>query len=315
MSDVAPDQYITAAAHKAISVARDSAASIEDRAAAVGRLLQHGLLEDAREALAAIGPSPETAGHAAFADRLLAGEAIISGLLNLPTPRKCSSLMVAPCQGAAKCIVVFSGIALEPYPTLPAFAQVQDCHLIFLFDPSRRFLLARTPRLGADYHQTCDTLRRIIGALGAPAVFCAGISSGGYPALRIGLELGASGILLFSGPTTVDMADDPGAPMSDYPQLAGIYRSVPHMAIGMAGPYDAADPRPSVILIFGEAHRRDRFMAHLLADRVSPERGVSLWPLADFAAHDTFTEIMRRGEFPEAIERLLALRPVSDKAK
>jgi hypothetical protein len=308
------DQYIPLAAQAAIDASLDAARSDAERVAAIELLLQHGLLQDARAALAEIGDARAFTGLSAFCERLWRGEALLRQTLADAgeTPRKCSSVLVAPCAGATRCIVVFSGIALLPFPTLPAFSQVQDCHLVFLFDPTRRFLLARTPRLGGRYEQTRDAVADIVRALGGPDVYCAGVSSGGYPALRFGLELGANGVLAFSGPTTIDMNDDPGAPMSDYPQLVGIYRSVPHLAKGMAQPYDDADPRPGVVLIYGDAHKRDRFMAELLGKRVGPERGVALQPIAGFAEHDTFSEMMRRGTFAAAIDTLLTLTPFSD---
>jgi hypothetical protein len=161
------DQYIPLTAQAAIAASLDHGQSQADRAAAIALLLQHGLIQDARDALAAPG---EHAGLAAFCDRLWEGEPLLQD--SLPdageTPRRCSSVLVAPCAGATRCIVVFSGIALVPFPTLPAFAQVQGCHLVFLFDPTRRFLLARTPRLGASYEQTRAAVASILRALGNP---------------------------------------------------------------------------------------------------------------------------------------------------
>lgn len=305
------DQYVPLTAQRARERALDAHASPAVRCAAVSELLQHGLLRDASEALDQLGDAAEAGTLRRLVGRLWQGEALLADAAGEPavTPRKCSSVMVAPAQGATRCLVVFSGIAMVPYPSLPAFAARAGCHLVFLFDPTRRFLLGRTPRLGATYEETVATLRRVVAALGGPALHCVGISSGGYPALRLGLELGAHGVLAFSGPTTIDMNDDPGAPMSKYPQLVGVYRSVPHLVQGVGTPYAQARSRPRVILIHGAAHERDTFMAHLLADRVGPEGGVSLRPLPGFAEHDTFSEFVRQGWFDGAIDELLALEP------
>ena len=304
-------QYVPLTALRARERARDVHASPLLRSEAVSELLQHGLLRDASDALDELGDAPEAEPLRRLVERLWDGEALVARAAGgeAATPRKCSSIMVAPAPGASRCLFVFSGIAMVPYPSLPAFATREACHLVFLFDPTRRFLLGRTPRLGATYEATLATLRRLLAALGGPALHCVGISSGGYPALRLGLALGARGVLAFSGPTTIDMNDDPGAPMSRYPQLVGVYRSVPHLVQGLGTPYAQANPRPRVILIYGAAHERDTFMAHLLADRVGPESGVALRPLPDFAEHDTFSEFVRQGWFEDAIDELLALEP------
>lgn len=76
-------------------------------------------------------------------------------------------------------------------------------------------------------------------------------------------------------------------------------------------PYADTLPRPRVILIYGELHERDRFMAHLLADRVGPNGGVSLRPIAGFAEHDTYTLFVQHNHFTAAIDELLTLEAFS----
>ncbi len=291
--------------------AGDTMRPVADRVAAVADVLKYGFPRDARALLAPIANAPQAYMLAGFGERLAAGDDLLAGLaLGGAAGRRRLSIMVAPTPGATRTVLVFSGIAAVPFPlNFAFFQQPRDCNFVFLSDPTRRFLLARTPGLGDSYAATRDSARRVITALGADALYAMGLSSGGYPALRLGLDLGVRGVLNFSGPTTNDMDDDPGAPMSKYPQLVSMYRSAPHMVIGMHKLYAAAAARPSAILIYGDAHPRDTWMAHLLADTLGENAGVELRPMAGVAEHDTFSAYVRAGLIEGAFADLLALRP------
>jgi hypothetical protein len=306
------EEHIPTAAIQAVARAGDRTLPPASRLGAVADVLKYGLPRDARALLKPLADTPATALLTSFCDRLLAGERLLEALSlgGAVGRRKCVSIMVAPSVAARHTVLVFSGIAAVPFPlNFDFFHQPRDCHFVFLSDPTRRFLLARTPGLGDSYAATRACLETVLASLGSAPLFAMGLSSGGYPALRLGLDLGARGVLNFSGPTTVDMADDPGAPMSKYPQLVGIYRSVPELVIGIHKLYGPASVRPSAILIHGDAHPRDTWMAHLLADHLGPNAGVVLRPMQGVAEHDTFSAYVAAGLIENAFAELLTLQP------
>lgn len=307
----APEEHIPTAVSQAMARASDAALSIATRVEAVADVLKYGFLRDAGAFLAPFADAPEAVELGGFCERLLAGEALLADLsLGAGLERrKCVSIMVALAPGARRTVMVFSGIAAVPFPlNFGFFHPPRDCNFVFLSDPTRRFLLTRTPGLGDTYEATLASVGRVLAGLDTAAVFAMGLSSGGYPALRLGLDLGARGVLNFSGPTTIDMDDDPGAPMSKYPQLVGIYRSAPHLVIGMHKLYARAATRPSVILIHGDAHPRDTWMAHLLADNLGAGSSVELRPMPGFAEHDTFSAYIEAGRIEGAFVELLGLQ-------
>lgn len=304
--------HIPTAAVQAMARASDTRLSVVERVGAVADVLKHGLLRDAVSLLSPLAGAPEADDLSGFCARLSEGEALLSALSlgGVAGRRRSTSVMVAPSPAARHTVMVFSGIAAVPFPlNFDFFHRPRDCNFVFLADPTRRFLLARTPGLGDSYAATLASVRRIIAGLGGASLAAMGLSSGGYAALRLGLDLGARGVLNFSGPTTNDMDDDPGAPMSKYPQLVGIYRSAPEMVIGIHKLYARAPVRPSAILIYGDAHPRDTWMAHLLADNLGCGSGVHLRPMAGVAEHDTFTAYVQAGLIEAAFTELLALAP------
>jgi hypothetical protein len=312
-----PEDHIPTAVLQAIARVEDPSLPTAERAASCADVLKYAMLDDTRLLLDGLGAeavaaNPEAAALSGFCDRLLAGEALLARLFPgaPPSGRRRHGILVAPAPGATRTVLVFSGIAAVPFPlNFAFFHQKRDCHFVFLSDPTRRFLLVRTPRLGNSYGETLGTVRSVLEALGTRRQHAMGLSSGGYPALRLGLDLGAEGVLNFSGPTTIDMEDDPGAPMSKYPQLVAIYRSAPQMVIGTHKLYAAAaERRPQAILIYGDAHERDTRMAHMLADHLGGAAGgIHLRPMPGFAEHDTFTAYVERGWVEDAFAELLAL--------
>ena len=304
-------EHIPTAAAQDMARAGDAALPLAARVAACAGVLKYGLLRDAVGLLAPLAHAPEAAALVGFCARLLEGEDMLARLRlgGAAQRRRCASIMVAPAHAAEHTVMVFSGIAAVPFPlNFGFFHRPRACNFVFLSAPTRRFLLAQTPGLGDGYAATLASIGRVLDELGAP-LFAMGLSSGGYPALRLGLDLGARGVLNFSGPTTVDMQDDPGAPTSKYPQLVGIYRSVPHMVVGAHKLYARSAIRPSAILIYGDAHPRDTWMARLLADNLGAGSGIELRPMPGMAEHDTFSAYVEAGQIEAAFAELLALQP------
>jgi pimeloyl-ACP methyl ester carboxylesterase len=186
--------------------------------------------------------------------------------------------------------------ALQEYPNL---------HVIAVRDPDRRFCLTGIKGLGDTIEAVSENLLRIAHALGGEEIFCFGASAGGYPALRYSLELKARGALLFSPPTTLNLDDDPGAPMSKYPQLARLYTKARELAIDLVPLYRAMSPRPAVLLLYSPEHKRDSW----LAKRMAGSPGAELIPLEDCSGHTTLSHVIITGRMTEFLDRLLALQP------
>jgi len=245
-------------------------------------------------------------------DRIEAGNALMSELFpelvaetTLPTDLDYnrSSLLVAPWPGATKVLITFGGNT--GYLMLPPpIVTLENTHLIAIRDPQRCFALCGIPGLGATYAECVNNLRHLIDALGGPEIYVTGVSAGGYPALRYGLDLGAQGVLGFSAPTTLDLADDPGADLSRYPQLTALYRQQPDIPLDLARLYAGASPRPSVILLFSLSNDRDTW----LADRMRPIEGIEADPVANEAGHRVFVWLNAANAIPQYFDRLFALR-------
>ena len=189
----APEEHIPTAVSQAMARASDAALSIATRVEAVADVLKYGFLRDAGAFLAPFADAPEAVELGGFCERLLAGEALLADLsLGAGLERrKCVSIMVALAPGARRTVMVFSGIAAVPFPLNFGFFHLpRDCNFVFLSDPTRRFLLTRTPGLGDTYEATLASVGRVLAGLDTAAVFAMGLSSGGYPALRLGLDLG-----------------------------------------------------------------------------------------------------------------------------
>jgi hypothetical protein len=249
-------------------------------------------------------------------DRLQQGNNLLRRLLpdrvaqiSLPNDLDYNSktLLVAPYDGAENLILTFGGNT--GYLMLPPpIVMLPNAHLVALRDPQRCFGLCGIPGLGDNYRECLGNLRQIIAALGAKRVYCIGVSAGGYPALRYGLDLGAHGVLGFSAPTTLDLADDGDAPLSRYPQLTALYRQRQKIDfdLDMVRSFAVAPKRPRCLLLYSPSSDRDAW----LAKRMAGIEGVELDEVSEEAGHRVFLWLNGSNGVPHYIERLLALQPV-----
>ncbi len=237
---------------------------------------------DGRYLLAALGLRPGEAGHAASGTEKPSLE-----VLRSPTARSLT--------------IVFSGN--NPDFALPPHLLVhQDTHLVLINDRRRCFALAGIPGLGADYDACLAGLRRIIDSLKPDAIFVLGLSAGGAGAIKFACDLPADRILCFSVPTTLRLADDPGAPMSRYPQLARLYRLDPGLGIDLASYYAAHATAPPATLVFGARHPRDAFLAR----RMEGIPGVTLVALDGYDGHGAYRWLAHQNAIGSYFDRLYA---------
>jgi hypothetical protein len=216
-----------------------------------------------------------------------------------------AALLVAPCQGARTLVISFGGNT--NFLMLPqSIVTLPDAHLIAIRDPARCFALCGLPGLGVDYAACIRSLKTLIAALGATRVYCTGVSAGGYPALRFGLDLNAEGVLAFSPPTTLDVADDGDAPLSRYPQLTALYKQKDRIGLDLdlARAYVDCRRRPGVLLLYSPSHDRDAW----LANRMAGIAGVDVSAVSPEAGHRVYLWLNSQNRIPYYIERMLALR-------
>ncbi len=252
-----------------------------------------------------------------WAQRLRNGHALLrriaperaDALDDLQVPHGEMPVAFAPWPGARHAVVTFAGNAgrLILPEDLTARAGL---HIIAVRDPARCFGLSGIPGLGDTYLQCVATLEAMIAAMRAQRLHCLGVSAGGYPALRYGLDLRADGVLAFCPPTTLDLADDRQAPLSRYPQLARLYRHLPNLPLDLARCYAAAKPRPRVIAVYDKGHERDSW----LAERLAGIAGVDLRGVTEPVGHRVFHWLSETGGLSPLLEQMLALRPIAGAA-
>lgn len=296
------------------------------RAGLAMELLAYGLVDKARSLVEGLPPTlgPRRARLLQLLDRIDAGERLLDGVAaaqrqggrpgadvaakDVPgVGRRLTGIVVAPQpHPATRAVLVFGGNASRDLPVSQPVAEIEDAHLILIKDPSRCFGLADIPRLGADFPQSVARLRRIQSALGATELYAIGFSAGGFAGMKFMLTLGGRGVLCFSSPSSLDLADEPGKTIQDYPQLLPLHNKAPHLITSMKREYLAAATHPSIIMVYGERHPRDRKFAEHMRD----VPGVSLVPLSGHDQHASYAEAVQRGMVAELYQRLLGLAPV-----
>ena len=245
-----------------------------------------------------------TAGNALLRTSLpaQAAEARLHGNAGGHTP----DILIAPNPGASRVLISFSGNGDELI-LHPAMQTLANTHVIAIRDASRRFGLCGLRGLGADYAACLGNLRVLITALGGREIFMMGVSAGGFTAMRMAFDLGAQGVLGFSIPTTLDLADQPGATLARYPQLTALYRNKPDMLLDLRRLYLSAPARPRAILVYSPPYRRDSWLAR----RMEGMDGVELVPLSAYSGHLAYQWLTRTNQVAGYIARLLALAPVA----
>jgi hypothetical protein len=252
----------------------------------------------------------------AWPERLKQGNALLQALFpdliadcELPGMPKFDGvpLLVAPWEGATRVVLSFGGNT--GFLMLPqSLLSLPDTHLIAVRDPLRCFALFGIPGLGNGYRQTLSSIRQLMAALGATELYCTGVSAGGYPALRYALDLGAQGVLGFSAPTTLDVADDDNAPLSRYPQLTALYKRKHELDfdLDLARSYAAAAVRPSAILMYSSSHNRDAWLAHRMANLA----GVKINAVSPEAGHRVFLWLNNQNYVRDYVAEMLELKHV-----
>ncbi len=283
---VAGDADLPDVAAAACAQARRPEATAADVLRAVDTLLVFGYVARGRAMLLAHGPPGEQRTRMLrLYDALAAGQAFLA-----PGCEGSLDAMVAHVADADRLIVIFPGKGGRFWGlNEPVFLNRTDASIVFLRDTGACLYLDGIPGLGPDYRACLAALRRIRAATGK-RLHCIGHSTGGYAALRFGLDLGADSVLAFSCPVNLDVADQPPAEL-ERRHLVELRRRAPGMMVDLRSLYTAAARPPRVLLCYGEDHPQDAAAANQLAGLP----GVAQHPIPGYAGHQTLAEAMRLG--------------------
>jgi hypothetical protein len=171
-------------------------------------------------------------------------------------------------------------------------------NVVYLLDESQSLHFGRIRGLSEDYGGCLNGLKALLGARGWNETYTYGVSSGGFSALRYGVDLGARGVLSMSGPS--NLVRQPG--VTPDPRLEHFYRTLPAFAIDLLPLYRKSARTPRLLLCYGELNEYDKGMARRMAEFP----GTSLIPFEGFAGHSTFIEALRNGRLGPLLQQLVA---------
>lgn len=203
------------------------------------------------------------------------------------------SVLVRPVEGAEETLLVFVTGGTGAWVTLSLLhhcIRSYPVNILYVLAESGLFHMAGLNGLGADYPASLASLGCLIDRLGTRRTYCIGSSSAGYAALRFALDLRASGVMSFSGPTSIDPAQVSPSGRRWIDRLISV---APQMAVDLAPLYRSADVRPRTLLCYGTSHPKD--VRH--ARRLAEIDGVRLYPIEGYAKHDTLAYFIINQKF------------------
>lgn len=284
-------------------------ANPEQRLYACQMLIQSGVVRWTARHVEALRHVPAVAGRAEQLMglcRTLAEFDLTEGApipaVHTPDPRAGNYWMVP--NGSRKTLVVFTGRAKRLTVSVYLMQRILEpfqVNVLYLFDPWDAFYLAGIGGSWAGFDATVGLVRRLCDGLDTGTLYCLGQSSGGYGALRYGLELGAQAVLAFSPmirqvarPRSLERiraaagdAITPDALTPDAVDLRRLYQGRP------------ATPRTTIVC--GAENIGDMRSAAELSDLP----GVAHRPVPGVADHAVITTLLRAGTLRPTIAEFL----------
>lgn len=157
---------------------------------------------------------------------------------------------------------------------VPSPVTVRRINGLSFADPRRQLTLGGIPTLGETYASTLAGLRRLLEAWDVTETYAVGLSAGGYPALRYGIDLGVRRILLMS----------PGlrAPEgSESPLAVRLTRELGDMAMDARSLIEERGAQTPIIVAYGADNPQDRWQVAHLAGLAN----VDMRPVTGSASH------------------------------
>jgi hypothetical protein len=204
--------------------------------------------------------------------------------------------------GHRRTLFFFTGAARRNLPRIAMLHQTfkdLNCNLVYVRDHQKLWHMAGLA--GMPSVEPLDMTKELLHVhrrLQGSDIVTAGVSVGGYAALRFGLYLGASASLGFSAYTNIVM-DEPV--LLKYPAVKRLHDHNPLLPEDLLPLYEAATPAPKVTLCYGDANELDTRHAQHLASLP----GVTLLPAAGWADHDTIKHYQATGRMRALMDTFL----------
>jgi hypothetical protein len=171
---------------------------------------------------------------------------------------------------------------------------------MFVSDPQRLAMLGGFASVG-EYWTTVGWLKDLKRTWGIEHIYCLGLSGGGYPAIRYGLDVGATRILTFAAPTDVTAT----ITQRDKRATAIVNRVLqrrPHMCINMRDEIAKHGPSaPEIINYFGSDMPEDAYHARNIEGLPT----VSSRGVPGLASHGVIAWLKETGVFRDILKEFL----------
>jgi hypothetical protein len=171
---------------------------------------------------------------------------------------------------------------------------------LFVSDPQRLLMLGGFASVG-EYWTTIGWIKDLKQAWGIDHVYTLGLSGGGYPALRYGMDLGATRILTFAAPTelttTLSQIDKRGTAF-----LHRLWARRPHMCVNLRDEIaKLGATAPEIINYYGADMPEDAYHAHNIEGLPT----VSSRPVPGLASHGVIAWLKQSGVFQDILREFL----------
>lgn len=171
---------------------------------------------------------------------------------------------------------------------------------LFVSDPQRLLMLGGFSSIG-DYWQTIGWLKDLKQAWSIEHIYCLGLSGGGYPAIRYGLDLDATRVLTFAAPTEIS----PTITQTDTRATAIAHRILtrrPHMCVNLRDELAKRGKNaPEIINYYGADMPEDSYHGRNIEGLPT----VSSRAVTNFGSHGVIRWLKQSGIFREILREFL----------
>ena len=213
-----------------------------------------------------------------------------------------TSVQSAIMPAASGTVVLFTGLLAAPIRDIDRYMAALGVSALHLRDASRFLFLNGVAELGPDYETTLARLRKFVMRAGSGPLTTIGASSGGFAAMRYGIDLGADATVCFSPPSDITerfLADDGRGRI-----VARRLQSLDESQKRLAPLLTARENRHPIHVVYGTEMQQDR--RH--ADELRGLPGVSMHPLEGSDEHNTLAAMAHDGTLLPFLERTVARR-------
>ena len=191
---------------------------------------------------------------------------------------------------------MFGGMAED----MGFLAQTVRVNTLFVSDPQRLLMLGGFASIG-EYWTTIGWIKDLKQAWGIDHIYTLGLSGGGFPALRYGIDLGATRILTFAAPTelttSLSQIDKRGTAF-----LHRLWTRRPHMCVNLRDELATLGAAaPEIINYYGAGMPEDAYHARNIEGLPT----VSSRPVEGLASHAVIVWLKQSGAFHDILHEFL----------